>query len=500
MNTQEAKEYLSKRHIPQLFESMLTGLMFHRPEDPLAFLEGCLQRAVELGGPEGVAWDSFLSTDRKVLPPIASGHARKATSKLDGYAGAGSGPYRRYERLPPIQAQFSIESDSDMTESTGLIQEYDVFDPAKPRPPIIFIIGGPGSGKGTQTAKLAGQYSLEGVSVGEILRNQLLNHASSDRKWEVIAKIIANGELAPQETTIEELKQQFIQRHAARGFIVDGFPRDIAQALTFEEQIGSPDLVILLACSNRELRLRLERRAAQHGRPDDNSHAIEKRLETFKHNITPIAKYYQERVLLLRVDADREEEDIFSDISQVVRERLFPNWTDTEEISRPAESAASLPVAPSEASPPPSDASPAPSEASPAPSDASPAPSDASPAQSEASPAPSDASPAPSEASPAPSDASPAPSEASPAPSEASPAPSDASLAPSEASLAPSDASLAPSEASPAPSEASPVPSDASPAPSDASLAPSEASLAPSDASLAPSEASLAPSEASPPP
>ena len=59
--------------------------------------------------------------------------------------------------------------------------------------------------------------------------------------------------------------------------------------------------MILLACSNQELRLRLERRAAQQGRPDDNSHAIEKRLETFKHNITPIAKYYQERVLLLRV-------------------------------------------------------------------------------------------------------------------------------------------------------------------------------------------------------
>lgn len=54
---------------------------------------------------------------------------------------SGSGPYRRYDRLPPIQAQFSIESDSDMTESSGLIQEYDVFDPLKPRPHIIFIIG-----------------------------------------------------------------------------------------------------------------------------------------------------------------------------------------------------------------------------------------------------------------------------------------------------------------------------------------------------------------------
>ncbi len=66
-------------------------------------------------------------------------------------------------------------------------------------------------------------------------------------------------------------------------------------------QIGSPDLVILLACSNQQLRQRLEKRASQQGRPDDNAHAIEKRLDTFKHNITLIAKYYQERGLIVRV-------------------------------------------------------------------------------------------------------------------------------------------------------------------------------------------------------
>lgn len=335
MNTNDAKDYLSKRQIPHLFESMLTGLMYHKPEDPLAFLEICLQKTRDLGGPECVAWDTFITPDRKPLPPITPAQGKKAPCKLDGGPGPGPGPYRRYDRLPPIQAQFSIESDSDMTESSGLIQEYDVFDPSKPRPHIIFIIGGPGSGKGTQTAKIAQHYDFEHVSVGEILRNQLLHHAPSDRKWELIAQIIANGELAPQETTIEELKQQFIKRQDAKGFIVDGFPREISQAFTFEEQIGSPDLVILLACSNQQLRQRLEKRASQQGRPDDNSHAIEKRLDTFKHNITLIAKYYQERGLIVRVDADREEDDIFTDICAMVKERLFPsdtNASSTEDL------------------------------------------------------------------------------------------------------------------------------------------------------------------------
>ncbi|XP_026858874.2 adenylate kinase 5, like isoform X2 [Electrophorus electricus] len=291
MNTSDAKEYLSKRQIPHLFESMLTGLMYHRPEDPLSFLENCLQKTRERGGPECVAWDTFITPDRKPLPPISASQGKKAPYKLD--SGPGPGPYRRYDRLPPIQAQFSIDSDSDMTESSGLIQEYDVFDPSKPRPHIIFIIGGPGSGKGTQTAKIAAHYDFEHVSVGEILRKQLLQHAPSDRKWELIAKIIANGELAPQ--------------------------------------IGSPDLVILLACSNQQLRQRLEKRALQQGRPDDNTHAIEKRLETFKHNITFIAKYYQERGIIVRVDADREEDDIFTDINTTVKERLFPNEIKEEE-------------------------------------------------------------------------------------------------------------------------------------------------------------------------
>uniref|UniRef100_A0A8C4T0B8 Adenylate kinase 5, like n=1 Tax=Erpetoichthys calabaricus TaxID=27687 RepID=A0A8C4T0B8_ERPCA len=304
-----------------LLQSMLTGLMYYRPEDPLAYLENCLQRTRELGGPEHVRWDTFITQDRRSLPPINGGPNKKPVFRPD----VGPGPYRRYERLPPIQTQFSIESDSDMKETSGLIQEYDVFDPTKPRPHIIFVVGGPGSGKGTQSSKMAQRYGYTCISVGEILRNQLLQHATSDRKWELIAQIIANGELAPQETTIEELKHQFIKNPDAKGFVVDGFPREIAQAFTFEEQIGSPDLVVFLACSSTELRERLERRAAQQGRPDDNTHAIERRLDTFKQNISLIAKYYQERALIVRIDADREEDDIFASISAVVEERLFPN-------------------------------------------------------------------------------------------------------------------------------------------------------------------------------
>ncbi|XP_018426696.1 PREDICTED: adenylate kinase isoenzyme 5-like, partial [Nanorana parkeri] len=304
--------------------SLLTGLMYYRPEDPINYLELCLQKVRDLGGPEKVQWDTFLS---RTLPPINGGQGKKNTHKSDG-----SQHMRRYERLPPIQSQFSIDSDSDMTESSGLIQEYDVFDPNRERPKIIFVIGGPGSGKGTQSTKMASHFGFICISVGEILRKQLIHHASSDRKWELIAQIISKGELAPQETTIEELKQQFINQQDAPGFVVDGFPRDIGQAFTFEEQIGTPDLVIFLACSSQRLRQRLEKRSAQQGRPDDNAHAIDRRLETFKQNLPLIVKYYQDKGLIARFDADREEDCIFEDICCAVQGLLFPDGLGVEEF------------------------------------------------------------------------------------------------------------------------------------------------------------------------
>ncbi|KAM3825778.1 adenylate kinase isoenzyme 5-like [Vipera latastei] len=233
----EAGDYISSREIPRLFESMLTGLMYYQPEDPISYLEGCLKKVRAMGGPEKLQWDTFLSQED--AQSTAGGLNKKALF----HSASPSAPFSSYHRdVSCVQSQFSIESDSGMTESTGLIQEYDVFDPERPRPKMVFVIGGPGSGKGTQSRRLATHFGFVGVSVGEILRAQMLRRVTSDKKWELIAKIIADGELAPSETTVEELKQQFIRHPEAKGFVVDGFPRDIGQAFLFEEQMATLQL------------------------------------------------------------------------------------------------------------------------------------------------------------------------------------------------------------------------------------------------------------------
>uniref|UniRef100_A0A3P8NXC3 Adenylate kinase isoenzyme 5 n=1 Tax=Astatotilapia calliptera TaxID=8154 RepID=A0A3P8NXC3_ASTCA len=323
MNTNDAKEYLARREIPQLFESLLTGLMYYRPDDPIEYLEGCLKKARELGGPEKVRWDTFVGQEKKSLPPLNGGQSRRSLFR-NVLPDSPNFPYRRYDRLPPI-SQFSIESDSDLSETAELIEEYEVFDPSRPRPKVILVIGGPGSGKGTQSLKIAERYGFQYMSVGELLRKKMIHNATSNRKWSLIAKIITNGELAPQETTITEIKQKIMKIPDANGIVIDGFPRDVGQALSFEDQICTPDLVVFLACTNHRLKERLQKRAEQQGRPDDNPKAIERRLTNFKQNTIPLVKYFQERGLIVTLDADRDEEEVFCDIGMTLDNKLFPS-------------------------------------------------------------------------------------------------------------------------------------------------------------------------------
>ncbi|CAJ1069349.1 adenylate kinase 5%2C like [Xyrichtys novacula] len=222
----------------------------------------------------------------------------------------------------PVRSQLSIDSDSDMTESSGLQQEVSIKPPKRPRPVIIFITGGPGSGKGSQAARLAQDFNLRVISLAELIRKQLLSQASPSKKWEVISQMMSHGELDLQEETISELRRNLISQQEVKGFIVDGFPRDVHQALSFQEQIGSPDLVMLLLCSNETLRGRLQRRASELGLLGDSSHAFRKRLDTFQKDIVSVRRYYKQLKLLKQVDADRDEDQVFADLSSVIREKL----------------------------------------------------------------------------------------------------------------------------------------------------------------------------------
>ncbi|KAM7017718.1 adenylate kinase isoenzyme 5-like [Tautogolabrus adspersus] len=134
--------------------------------------------------------------------------------------------------------------------------------------------------------------------------------------------MMSHAELGSQEETISELRRQLIGQQKVKGFILDGFPRDVHQALSFQEQIGSPDLVMLLLCSNETLRCRLQRRATELGLLGDSSYALRKRIDSFQRDIISVRRYYKQLNLLKQVDADRDEDQVFADLKSVIIEKL----------------------------------------------------------------------------------------------------------------------------------------------------------------------------------
>ncbi|KAL5011338.1 hypothetical protein ScPMuIL_009889 [Solemya velum] len=301
MSTEDAKTFLSKREIPRLFESLMTGLMYHRPADHIQYLIDCLGKVKE-NGSTNITWSSFVDIRRTKtpLPPITppengkrSPRSRQKTiSPTDNRSK--STEMKRTSPLPPIS-----------------LQKIDL-----PDVPVVFMMGGPGSGKQTQVQQLIKRYSgWVHLSMGDLLRDRISTVGSSDEKWTMLTDLMSNGELAPEELTVEVLVNTLKQHKNAKGFIIEGYPRTMKQVEEYEKLVGRVDLVFLLDCEEYYCTQRLLRRGAETGRPDDNIHAIAKRLASFKKNVLPVAKYYEDKGCLVVLDGDRDTSEVAYDLA-----------------------------------------------------------------------------------------------------------------------------------------------------------------------------------------
>ncbi|KAJ3179624.1 hypothetical protein HDU87_002830 [Geranomyces variabilis] len=142
-------------------------------------------------------------------------------------------------------------------------------------PPIVLVLGGPGSGKGTQATQLSEEFALSHLSTGDLLRTHV---ASGTHIGKQISSLVACGSLVPDECVAAVLMDAIAKvcKRRFRGVLVDGFPRTLAQAVQFERMVGrAPDLVVYFDAPVGVLEQRLRGR----GRFDDVPKAIEKRLE-----------------------------------------------------------------------------------------------------------------------------------------------------------------------------------------------------------------------------
>jgi adenylate kinase len=183
----------------------------------------------------------------------------------------------------------------------------------------ILMIGAPGAGKGTQARRIADHFGLATIATGELLREEMAADTVVGRH---ARSFIDRGDLVPDEMVIALTVARVVEAISNGGYVLDGYPRTLAQAEAAYRWATARgvtfDLAIYFDIGRDELIARLLKRAEQEGRSDDTEATIRHRLEVFEHDTLPLVGYYQERGVLLRVDAvghvDAVTERIFAEL------------------------------------------------------------------------------------------------------------------------------------------------------------------------------------------
>lgn len=167
----------------------------------------------------------------------------------------------------------------------------------------LLIVGPQGSGKGTQGVRIAETYGIPVVSTGDIFRANIKEGTALGQQ---VTAILDRGDLVPDELTSEIVRDRLSQDDAARGFLLDGYPRNTAQVAHLDAFLDargeSLDAVILLDVPREVSMERLRLRAGEQGRSDDTEEAIAHRLDIYERETAPILEAYGEKGIVDRVD------------------------------------------------------------------------------------------------------------------------------------------------------------------------------------------------------
>lgn len=180
----------------------------------------------------------------------------------------------------------------------------------------LVLFGPPGSGKGTQAAKLVEKYNLVHISTGDLFRYEMGN----DTPLGIKAKeFIDKGELVPDEITIGMLTNKVNKHKKASGFILDGFPRTVAQAEALDQLLESKgtsvSLLVALSVSDEEIIERILSRGKTSGRADDQDQSIiQKRITAYNNETAPVAGYYANFGKTKNIDGMGTIDEIFERI------------------------------------------------------------------------------------------------------------------------------------------------------------------------------------------
>ena len=177
----------------------------------------------------------------------------------------------------------------------------------------IVLFGPPGSGKGTQSAKLVEKYGLLQLSTGDLLRAEIAEGTTLGLKAK---SLMDAGQLVPDEVVIGMISSKLENNPTAKGFIFDGFPRTVAQAEALDNLLAERNTkiakMLALEVANEELIVRLLLRGKDSGRADDqNEEVVKDRIEVYNSKTLPVANYYKGQGKFVSINGVGEVDEIF---------------------------------------------------------------------------------------------------------------------------------------------------------------------------------------------
>nr|XP_034957397.1 adenylate kinase isoenzyme 1 isoform X1 [Zootoca vivipara] len=177
---------------------------------------------------------------------------------------------------------------------------------------IIFVVGGPGSGKGTQCEKIVQKYGYTHLSTGDLLRAEVSSGSDRGKK---LSAIMEKGELVPLDTVLDMLREAMVAKaDTSKGFLIDGYPREVKQGEEFEKKIAPPTLLLYVDAGKDTMVKRLLKRGETSGRVDDNEETIKKRLETYYKATEPVIAFYEKRGIVRKLNAEGSVDDVFQQV------------------------------------------------------------------------------------------------------------------------------------------------------------------------------------------
>jgi adenylate kinase len=184
----------------------------------------------------------------------------------------------------------------------------------------LLVLGPQGAGKGTQAKRVAAEYEIPHVSTGDMFRSAIGAQTELGRRVE---PILAAGELVPDELTVELIRSRLVEPDARDGFVLDGFPRNLAQCEALDDMLGGIgrelDAILFFDVPDDVATERMLKRAADENRPDDTPDVIARRLEIYHSETEPIVEHYRATGKLVPLHAGRTIDEVWTEIQDALQ-------------------------------------------------------------------------------------------------------------------------------------------------------------------------------------